>query len=640
MKKASFLLLLSILLPLVGAQSSYYYMHDSANPEHSEYKLMDVSQPTQSVEAYFNLDEGSITWATTPFTKDAKIEGDVRITIFIQAFFIKPDMLPFQLRIIKATLVDISPTGNIDVIESTRPTPIIFFSNETVKSHTFVMDNINYVISAEHCLGIKIEKVVDLFSYFPFSILSPFFATNVLYDSTTYRSLAVIPFNITGGIEIQCFDKEKKVKPGKEAIYNLVIYNTGSQNDVVELSSSYAGDKWEVKIEPSRLQVNANSFNYSDVIIKAPSDAKENEYLNITINAIGGGGADSIWLNTSIMPYEYGVDVIAKDKELKGEPGDKLTFSFLIKNTGDLTDTYELAVTCVWEYTLEKNAITLDAGQSEEVKVYVDIPLNATNGTKKLVALTAKSVNSGKEDSDSSSIWVYFTTSPSKESNIGKTIGLILFVVGVAALLILAWFLGRTARKAVVIGCEERVVEVAPGSSVVFPVRIVNPLEKTPKNRMKYKVSVEGKLPENWDAKLGEEELELDGGEEKEIKLKIKVPDDSPLEEWASLDVVVTPEKGKSERLNVIVTLREPKPILKTEISHEPEEFREGDRVITKIKISNVGEKDAEDKKVMVLVNGREVNRVEGVDVPRNSTVEVEIPWIAEEENHVEVRVE
>lgn len=90
----------------------------------------------------------------------------------------------------------------------------------------------------------------------------------------------------------------------------------------------------------------------------------------------------------------------------------------------------------------------------------------------------------------------------------------------------------------------------------------------------------------------------------------------------------------------MLVTLREEMPILKTEIQHEPKGFGEGEKVITKVRIENTGEKKAENKKVILMVNGKEKNRIEGVEIPPNSIVEIEIPWIAEKENNVEVKIE
>ncbi|MCD6448694.1 MAG: hypothetical protein J7L58_06635 [Thermoplasmata archaeon] len=643
MKKILIALILLSFSFSAAAQQTYYYLHDTPNPAHEEYLLMDRTEPTSFSSAYINLDEGAAIWATEPFDKDVKINGDVKITVIVEAFFLKADLLPFQVKILKASLLDIAPSGNIDVIDATRPTSIIFLKNETLKPKTFYINNVERVIPAGHCLGIKIEKAFDLLSYFPFSVLSPFFATNIHYDSTYAKSYVVLPFNVSGGIDIECFDTEKEIKAGEEAIYTLLIYNKGNQNDTIKIYTDYQGDEWSVSIEKESLNVPAGSFGYTDVTVKAPENASKGDYLNITVYAEGKMGSDFIWLNTSIAPPEYGVKVTAYSDKIDVKPGETATVKFKVENTGDLYDTYSLFVTCVWDYTLEKDSISLQPGESANISVSVTIPENATNNTTRLLALTAKSTNSDKESTADVTLRVSFAPSPGgggEESDLGKKIGYILFVAGVIALLVIAYYMGRTVQKLAIIECDERVAEAPPGGTAEFKIKVINPLEKTEKNKMRYHFRIEGRVPEKWIVDMDKEGATLEGGDEIDVALKVKIPDDASIDEWASFDFVVLPEKGKSERISLMVNVREPKEILNTEVKHEPEEFEEGERVVTKVRIENVGEKDAENKKVILYVNGKEKNRIEGVNIPAGGIVEIELPWIAEEENEVEVVVE
>lgn len=634
------LLLLSFAIS-AAAENTYYYFSDADHPELEDFKLLDYSQPTDTFSSYINLDEQAALWATTPFSADTKINGDVSITVFIEADFIRPELLPIQVKIIKASLIDVAPSGNVEVIDATRPTPLVFVKNETLKSTTLKLNNIEYVISEGHALGVKIEKTFDILSYFPFSVFSPFFSTNILYDASYTKSYVLIPFNVTGeGISLQCFSPEKEVRPGEDAIYTLIVYNNGDQQDTVTITSDYAGDGWTVTIGDSQVTVAAQSFSYTDITVTPPANATEGDYLNITITAMGTTGGDSLWLNTSVSPPEYGVTVEALYNSLEGEPGEQVTFNFLVENTGDLYDTYDLFVTSIWGGTLDKNSVSLDVGETEQVSVTVTVPENATNGTTQVVGLTAQSRNSDKEDTATSTLRVVYIAPSGGENNLMTDVFWILFIVGVAVILILAYYLGRTAQKMVIMECDERVAEVAPGARAVFTIRLTNPLEKTAKGRQRYRLKVEGKIPEKWTVDLNPEEVIIDGGDEAEVTLEVQVPEDSPLDEWTSLDVVATPQKGKSERLNLLITLREPEERLRTEITHEPEEFSEGERVVTMVTVKNVGEKTAENKKVMLFVNGKEKNRIEGITVKPNAQVKIELPWIAEEENEVEVRVE
>jgi len=641
MKRALIITLLILFTFSAHAQETLYYFHYDKNPAHGEYFLMDYSRPTGVSPRSVNLDEGYVVWATTPFTKDTKINGDVKVILFIEAYFIKPDALPMQIKIIKVSLVDIAPSGNIDVIKATKSTPVVFFKNETIKAHTFKISNVETVIPAGHCLGIKVEKTFDIFSIFPFSTLSPFFSTNIWFDSPTMKSHASIPFNISGGgISIECFNQEKNVKPGGEVIYTVLVYNNGNQNDTVRLSTNYNGNLWNVKLEQEQINIPPKSFKDVDITITAPENATQGEYLNITVSAQGNTGSDSIWLNTTISPPEYGVKVTAKNNEVKASPGETATFTFNVRNTGDLYATYNLFVTCVWENTLEKESIALDAGESQDVEVFVKVPENATNGTTRVVALTAECVEADKVSTAQSTLRVYYETTPGGGGggNIGEKIGFALFIVGVIALLAIAYYMGRTVQKSIIMECDEKMVEIPPGGKAIFKIRLTNPMEG--EERRKYRFRIEGRIPEGWNVDMDREEIMLRGGEEGEMEVMVVAPSNASPDEWASLDLVAVPEKGKSEALNLMVSLREPREILETEMEHEPEEFEEGERIVTKVKIKNVGEKTAENKKVILLVNGKEKNRIEGVEIPAGGEIEIEIPWIAEEENEVELKIE
>jgi len=624
----------------ISAGATNYYLHDTSNSSCMG-KLMDTSSPSLPYVASLKLEESDGVWCTTPFQSDAGIQGDVRATLYIEAFFIMPDILPLQLRFIKVSLLDVY-NGNADVISSSRVTPLIYLSNHTVKTKTFVINNVDYVIPAGHAVGIKVEKAIDMFSYFPFSTLAPFFATNILYDSLDAPSFVEIPLNISGGgIYIQCYDRHEKVKPGGEAEYSLIIYNNASVEQDVQLSSNYTGNKWSIEM-PSVVKIQPNYFNFTKIKVRAPPDAKPGDYLNITITASTGKGSYSIWLNTSVVAYKHGVQVTAKEKTVTGEPGDKVKIPFVVKNTGDLEDTFSLSVKSAWKSMLEENQITLGSGESKNINVYVTIPLNATNGTINDVTLFAKSIKYDVNGSAKCSVKVVYIVTPSSggEGNKMYLIGYILFILGVVALLVIAALLGRVSKRTVMMEAEERVAEVTPGKTAEFVIKIKNPLEKLKggKNKIKYKIGIEGKLPEKWIAKLDREQLILDGKEEAEIKLFVNVPKDAPLDEWASINVVVSPSTGKAERLNFLVTLREPEPLLKMEYEHEGE-MKEGNKVITKIRIRNEGEADAVDKSIAIIVNGKEKNRIDGVTIPVGGEVEIELPWIAEEENEVEIKI-
>ncbi|MEA2055117.1 MAG: hypothetical protein U9O96_08465 [Candidatus Thermoplasmatota archaeon] len=650
-RKPSILLfaILAIILVLpASVHGAWFYLHDETAPGYTNVLLMDTSEPSKLTDSYRDVNVGAARWYTAPFSSDQKIYGDVSITLFIEAYFLRTDIIPLQFRVVRIFLLDVSSSGVEDEIASTMATPIFFISNETVKQKTFNIKNVDYTISAGHSMGLRVEKTVDVLSYFPFSVLSPFFSTNVLYDSTIHPSLVKVPFNTTqGGIELECYPQQQSVKPGNEVTYEIAVWNKGNEDETVVLSYDYSGD-WHVELNPSTINVDANYLNYSDMKVAPPEDAEPGSFLNLTIYAKGITGTDSLWINTTVSEFVYGVDVSAEGGK-EGKPGDTVTYSFTIRNTGDLRDSYNLSVISAWAASLDKQFITLEPGESGDVSASVEIPLDAENGSANTLTLTAQSRGSSKSDSASVTTKAIMAEGGGEGesfwSKISGKVMFALFVMGVIALLVIVILLTLYVKKYVILSCEEQMKEIPPGYSADYTITIKNPLEKIRggKNRLNYRLAIGGDIPNKWKADINKEVITLEGEESAEVVLHVEAPEDAPLDEWASINVLAKPVKrrSKSEKINVATLLRKPKVKVELEsVEHEPEVFKEGDKVISSIKIADTGEAPASNAQVILYVNGREKNRIEGLAVPVNGHVEVKMPWVAEPgENRITIKV-
>jgi uncharacterized membrane protein len=296
--------------------------------------------------------------------------------------------------------------------------------------------------------------------------------------------------------------------------------------------------------------------------------------------------------------------------------------------------------------------MSLGEGESANIEVEVEIPEDAENGTQTQLVFTAESQNSSKQDSTTVTTTVKFLEGEAKESfwenlfgSFGKRAGYILFILLVVALLIIAAFLTRLAKKFSALSCDERLQEVPPGYTAHYQIHIKNILEKEKrgKNKMTYKLNAGGDIPENWKTEFEEDTVTLEGGEEKDIEFTVETAPDSALDDWASIDITATPSKktAKGEKINIVTLLREPKPHLEiAEVTHEPEAFVEGEKVLSHIRVVNTGEAHADQATVTLLVNDKEKNRVEGLHIPVNGRLEVKIPWYPEEgENRVAIKV-
>ncbi|MBK7176023.1 MAG: hypothetical protein KA362_07045 [Chloroflexi bacterium] len=104
-----------------------------------------------------------------------------------------------------------------------------------------------------------------------------------------------------------------------------------------------------------------------------------------------GAGCDVGAVETIPVPPVYGF-VMSGAGTLAGLPGTAVSHTLTLTNTGNFTDTIDLAVgTAVWPTQLSQASITLGANESAAISVIVDIPANADGGETDNVTVNAVS---------------------------------------------------------------------------------------------------------------------------------------------------------------------------------------------------------------------------------------------------------
>ena len=106
----------------------------------------------------------------------------------------------------------------------------------------------------------------------------------------------------------------------------------------------------------------------------------------ITVDAI------SLSVYAVLMQVTPGVEIAPPTAAGSGYPGDVLTYTFTVTNTGDYSDTVALAASGVWTPTLSTYSLAgLGSGLSESVTMTVAIPLTAMHGVSDTAVVTATS---------------------------------------------------------------------------------------------------------------------------------------------------------------------------------------------------------------------------------------------------------
>jgi hypothetical protein len=184
----------------------------------------------------------------------------------------------------------------------------------------------------------------------------------------------------------------QSTQPGGIVTYTLQLTNTGNVTDTFDLT--YAGNEWAVTLPV--MQTILAPFAGVDVIaiVAIPAGARGYETDGATITAASQGDlsqTDSSELTTTALPV-YGVEFSAAEVALNGYPGEVVEYNLTLSNTGNFTDTFDLASTGnAWAVTLPVTQTTLAAGASLEVAVQVLVPMGVADGDQDSVTITATS---------------------------------------------------------------------------------------------------------------------------------------------------------------------------------------------------------------------------------------------------------
>jgi hypothetical protein len=95
----------------------------------------------------------------------------------------------------------------------------------------------------------------------------------------------------------------------------------------------------------------------------------------------------------TVIAQSFGVELTADDATGVGAPGDVVTYTLQITNTGNVEDTFDLTASGSWAATLSDTSVTLGAGESATVTVSVTIPPGTADGDSDVTTVTATSTN-------------------------------------------------------------------------------------------------------------------------------------------------------------------------------------------------------------------------------------------------------
>jgi uncharacterized membrane protein len=185
--------------------------------------------------------------------------------------------------------------------------------------------------------------------------------------------------------------------PGTQAVFTHTVENTGNAQDTFEVSAVSANG-WSVQVVPAQVTVAAGSSATVMVMVDVPAGlaAGTTDTINVAATsvpnpAVVDGAQDEI--TVALVPAL----TFTPDRAAGALPGTLAVYEHTLTNNGNGSDTFHLSSISSqgWSGSTQPIAVTLAAGVSTTVKVYVSVPSGTAEGTVDAMTVTATSLGDG-----------------------------------------------------------------------------------------------------------------------------------------------------------------------------------------------------------------------------------------------------
>jgi hypothetical protein len=201
------------------------------------------------------------------------------------------------------------------------------------------------------------------------------------------------------GVSVSISPGSQNGSPGATLTYTVMVRNTGSLDDNYSLTKS-DNSSWSLNLSPSTLSLAAGASGMATLTVTIPSGAENDTRDSVTVTATSQTD-NTVSNSASCVAYciiggvpvpGKGVQVLISPTSKSGKPGEVLDFSVTVKNTGTITDKFDLTAsdTKGWSPTLSITSTTLVAGgQRSGIRLRIQIPGNAADGDSTTIVVTA-----------------------------------------------------------------------------------------------------------------------------------------------------------------------------------------------------------------------------------------------------------
>jgi len=232
------------------------------------------------------------------------------------------------------------------------------------------------------------------------SITARSVASTTVSDASVFTTTSIARYNM----HVEPASASLVDEPGETVTYTLVVYNDGNITDTYDVGHTLAA--WPVSLSTATVgPVGPWSNESFQAYVTIPGGALHGASAVVTVTATSKGApslSDDSVLTTiaTTQPITRGVEVAPHTATDTADPGETVTYTVRVTNTGTVADVIGLSHSAPggWTVGYSDNPVSLGAGLGTDVDVTVGIPSGASPGSTGVITVTATSQGDPTQD--------------------------------------------------------------------------------------------------------------------------------------------------------------------------------------------------------------------------------------------------